>query len=68
MWTDKFLTPDEVKKLMAAEIVKRYYYQKGELQENLKDDEVLEKALEVLADRALYVKTLSTPEQLTIDN
>ena len=59
---------DEVKKLMAAEIVKRYYYQKGELQENLKDDEVLEKALEVLADRALYVKTLSTPEQLTIDN
>lgn len=66
------LTPDlerdfdrfkkEVKRLMAAEIVKRYYYQKGELLENLKDDPVLDKALEVLGDEALYRKTLSAPE------
>lgn len=52
---------EEVKKVMAAEMVKRYYYQKGELQESLKEDPVLEKALEVLADTKQYNQTLSTP-------
>lgn len=52
---------DEVMKLMASEIVKRYYYQSGELIQNLKDDEVLEKAVEVLGDPALYRATLSAP-------
>lgn len=64
------LTPDlnrdfdrfkkEVKKLLETEIVKRYYYQKGELLVGLKDDDVLQKALEVLADPTLYHKTLTT--------
>ena len=49
---------DEVKRVMATEIVKRYYYQRGELQESLKDDLVLEKALEVLGDPDLYRRTL----------
>ncbi|MDR2809843.1 MAG: S41 family peptidase [Tannerellaceae bacterium] len=40
---------DQVKEVMAAEIVKRYYFERGELIQNLKDDEVLAKALEVLA-------------------
>ncbi len=53
---------DQIKRLMAAEIVKRYYYQAGELQQNLKDDEVLNKAIEVLDDENLYRKTLSRPE------
>ncbi|RHU24205.1 S41 family peptidase [Parabacteroides sp. TM07-1AC] len=57
---------DQIKKLMASEIVKRYYYQKGELQESLKEDEVLEKAIEVLGDQELYNKTLSTPEEGTV--
>lgn len=52
----------EVKKAMATEIVKRYYYQRGELQESLKEDAVLEKALQVLADPELMKKTLSKPE------
>ena len=52
---------DEVKKLLAVEIVKRYYYQSGELQQTLKQDMVLDKALEVLADPSLYRKTLDTP-------
>ena len=52
----------EVKKAMATEIVKRYYYQRGELQESLKGDAVLEKALQVLADPELMKKTLSKPE------
>lgn len=54
---------DQIKKLMASEIVKRYYYQKGELLESLKEDEVLDKAIEVLGDQELYKKTLSTPEE-----
>lgn len=52
---------EQVMKLMASEIVKRYYYQSGELIQNLKDDEVLEKALQVLADPALYQATLGAP-------
>lgn len=52
---------DQIKKVMASEIVKRYYYQKGGLIESLKDDNALEKAIEVLSDRALYNKTLNTP-------
>ena len=53
---------EEVKKVMATEIVKRYYYQRGELQESLKGDAILEKALQVLADPELMKKTLSKPE------
>ncbi|MDF9830808.1 S41 family peptidase [Parabacteroides sp. PF5-6] len=67
------LTPDlerdfdrfrpEVKKLLAGEIVKRYYYQRGQMIENLKDDETLQKAIEVLADPKLYHQTLNKPEE-----
>lgn len=57
------LYKEQIKKLMASEIIKRYYFQKGELQESLKDDKVLEKALEVLGDQELYNKTLSSPEK-----
>ncbi|MDH6535769.1 S41 family peptidase [Parabacteroides sp. 52] len=66
------LTPDlerdfdrfkpQVKKVLAAEIVKRYYYQRGEMIESLKGDKVLEKAIEVLSDKEVYTKTLSAPE------
>ena len=34
--------------MMAQEVVKRYYYQSGQLQEALKADEDLLKAIEVL--------------------
>ena len=54
---------DDIKKIISAEIVKRYYYQEGEMIENLKGDKTLAKALEVLADRELYRKTLSGPEE-----
>lgn len=55
----------EIKKLLAIEIVKRYYYQKGEIIEGLKNDEVLDKAIEVLNDESLYKKTLNTPEDIS---
>lgn len=54
---------EEIKKLMASEIVKRYYFQSGELRQSLKDDEVLDKAIEVLDNRKLYDETLSAPEK-----
>ena len=53
----------EVKRMLETEIVKRYYYQKGELLVSLKDDEVLDKALEVLSNAQLYKQTLSAPEK-----
>lgn len=56
------LYKEKIKKLMTSEIVKRYYFQKGELLESLKEDDVLDKALEVLDNQELYNKTLSTPE------
>ena len=53
---------EDVKKLITTEIVKRYYYQEGELIENLKGDKALQKALEVLTNEALYRQTLSAPK------
>jgi len=63
------LTPDlerdfdlfkpEIKRILSAEIVKRYYYHRGEMIENLKEDEILEKAVEVLADKELFNRTLN---------
>ena len=38
----------DIKEVMAQEVVKRYYYQSGQLQEALKADEDLQKAIEVL--------------------
>ncbi len=58
------LHKEQIKKLIASEIIKRYYFQKGVLMENLKDDKVLDKALEVLGNQELYNKTLSTPEKV----
>ena len=52
---------DQIKKLLTSEIMKRYYFQKGELINSLKEDDVLDKALEVLGDPALYQQTLEAP-------
>ena len=52
---------EQIKKLLTSEIMKRYYFQKGELINSLKDDEVLDKALEVLSDPVLYKQTLTAP-------
>jgi len=55
---DLDLYKDVISKYLAQEIVKRYYYQKGEVLETLKDDADLEKAIAVLSDKALYNETL----------
>ena len=55
---DLDLYKDVISKYMAEEIVKRYYYQKGEIIETLKGDADLKKAIEVLSDKTLYNETL----------
>lgn len=49
---------DEIKGLISSEIVKRYYYKTGAVQESLKTDKTFDKAVEVLKDKALYKQTL----------
>ncbi|MDR2498431.1 MAG: S41 family peptidase [Tannerellaceae bacterium] len=48
----------EIKQLLSAEIVKRYYYERGELIQNLQNDPVLAKAVEVLSAPQLVAATL----------
>ncbi len=45
---------DEIKELMAMEITKRYYYQKGAIKGSLKSDLELEEAKKLLKDRNQY--------------
>ena len=49
----------EIKPLIAEEIVKRYYFERGAVQETLKDDADLKKALEVLQQPEEYRKVLT---------
>ncbi len=50
----------QIKPLIEDEILKRYYYQKGTIISQLKDDPDLKAAVEVLKDRARYDEMLST--------
>ena len=49
----------DIKPLIAEEIVKRYYFEKGAVQETLKDDADLKKALETLQRPEEYKKVLT---------
>ena len=51
----------EIKGLLAIEIIKRYYYQRGSIIQQLKDDPDLKEAVKVLNDPAAYRKMLSAP-------
>jgi carboxyl-terminal processing protease len=50
----------EIELMLSTEIASRYYYQAGEMQESLKFDPCLKKAIEVLKDSELYGKTLKS--------
>ncbi|MCR5314185.1 MAG: S41 family peptidase [Bacteroidaceae bacterium] len=45
---DLELHKKDIKKMMAQEIIKRYYFQAGSVEEALKDDDDLKKAIEIL--------------------
>jgi len=51
----------QIKGYIAQEIVTRYFYQRGAAMERLKEDEDLEKAIEVLHDAGRYKQILSAP-------
>ena len=48
----------EIKRLISTEIVKRYYYKEGAIEESLKTDKAFDKAIEVLNDKIVYELTL----------
>ena len=49
---------EEIELMLSTEIVSRYYFQKGELQQSLKFDPCLKRSVEVLKDMDIYRKTL----------
>ncbi len=49
----------DIESLLAGEIIRRYYYQKGQVIESLKRDEVLDSAVNVLNDPVKYKEILS---------
>lgn len=51
----------DIRELIALEIVKRYYYQKGGIIEQIKFDDNLKKTIELLNTPAEYKKILSAP-------
>lgn len=55
---DLELSKDKIMQQINAEIVKRYYYQKGEFVAGMKYDKGIDKAMEVIKDTDLYKKTL----------
>ncbi len=56
---DVFAKPN--KEYISQEIVTRYFYQRGAVMERLKDDDDLNKAIEVLTDTKQYDQILSAP-------
>ena len=51
----------EIKSMLAIEIIKRYYYQRGSIIQQLKDDPDLKEAIKILDDSLSYKKMLSAP-------
>ena len=51
----------DIKSMIADEITKRYYYTRGGIIQQLKDDDGLQAALKILADPVKYKETLSAP-------
>ena len=52
----------DIKPLLAEEIIKRHYFEKGAVQETLKEDRVLRKALEILQCPEKYKNMLKLAE------
>lgn len=54
----------DIRSIMAQEVVKRYYFQRGSVEEGLKDDTDLKEALQLLADTDRY-RAILTPAAAT---
>jgi carboxyl-terminal processing protease len=55
---DLQINKEEIKELLAIELVRRYYFDSGEIQYGLNNDKEVEKALIILDDSAQYRKIL----------
>ncbi|GBU08737.1 peptidase S41 [Bacteroidales bacterium] len=55
---------EEIIKQISLEIAKRYYFQKGEIIQSLKNDKVLDKAIQILDDKEQYKSILSKQEEI----
>ena len=53
----------QIKMLISTELMKRYYYQRGSIIEQLKGDKDLEAAVAILKDPARYKQILSPPAE-----
>ena len=51
----------DIKNMIAVEIIKRYYYQRGSIIQQLKDDDDLKEAVKILGDLTKYKEMLSAP-------
>ena len=51
----------DIKEMIAVEIIKRYYYQRGSIIQQLKDDDDLKEAAKILTAPEEYKKMLGTP-------
>lgn len=56
---DLDLNRKAIEEILGPEIIKRYYYQRGEIIENLKHDETLDRAAEILNDKQKYASLLA---------
>jgi len=52
----------EIKEILEEEIASRYYYQKGRIQQSLKNDLEVKKAIEVLSNKNMYTNILKGKE------
>ena len=55
---DLKLNKSEIKRFLSSEIITRYYYQKGRIELQLKLDEDVAKAIEILDDYKTYLSIL----------
>lgn len=61
--TDLNLFKEEIVRSISIEIVKRYHYEKGVVQESLKFDKCKDEAIKVLNDEAQYKKILTPSKE-----
>lgn len=61
--TDLNLFKEEIMKTISIEIVKRYYYEKGVVEESLKHDDCKEAAIQVLNDETRYKQILTATQE-----
>jgi carboxyl-terminal processing protease len=59
---------DEIKSFLSEEIVSRYFYQKGRLENSLTTDEEVKKAIEVLKDKQKYKSILDGSYVIKIED